>query len=93
MLYAIVPADSALLHGFRPFFGSAVALSIVLASVAIRRRDVAKHQDWMRRAYAIGIGAGTQALTSAARHFNAENRNRNRDGWRLVGEREVPFVR
>ena len=68
-------------------------LSIVLASVAIRRRDVAKHQDWMRRAYAIGIGAGTQALTSAARHFNAENRNRNRDGWRLVGEREVPFVR
>ena len=63
MFYAIVPADSALLHGFRLFFGSAMALSILLGYRAIRRRDVARHQDWMRRAYAIGLGAGTQALT------------------------------
>jgi len=63
MFYAIVPADSALLHGFRLFFGLAMALSIVQGYLAIRRRDVARHQDWMRRAYAIGLGAGTQALT------------------------------
>jgi uncharacterized membrane protein len=63
MFYAIVPADSALLHGFRLFFGSAMAVSIVLGYLAIRRRDVMGHQNWMRRAYAIGIGAGTQALT------------------------------
>ena len=63
MFYAIVPADSALLHGFRLFFGSAMALSILLGYLAIRRRDVAGHQNWMRRAYAIGMGAGTQALT------------------------------
>ena len=63
VFYAIVPADSALLHGFRLFFGSAMALSILLGYRAIRRRDVARHQDWMRRAYAIGLGAGTQALT------------------------------
>ena len=63
MFYAIVPADSALLHAFRLFFGSAMALSIVVGYLAIRRRDVARHQDWMRRAYAIGLGAGTQALT------------------------------
>jgi uncharacterized membrane protein len=63
MFYAIVPADSALLHGFRLFFGSAMALSIVLGYRAIRQRDVARHQAWMRRAYAIGMGAGTQALT------------------------------
>lgn len=63
MFYAIVPADSALLHGFRLFFGAAMAVSIVLGLRAIRRRDVAGHQAWMRRAYAIGMGAGTQALT------------------------------
>ena len=63
LFYAIVPADSALLHGFRLFFGSAMALSIFLGYLAIRRRDVTRHQNWMRRAYAIGLGAGTQALT------------------------------
>ncbi len=63
MYYAIIPADSTLLHGFRLFFGSAMAVSIILGFVAIRRRDVMSHQDWMRRAYAISMGAGTQALT------------------------------
>ncbi len=63
VFYATVPADSPLLHAFRLFFGSAMAVLIVLGTLAIRRRDVAQHQDWMRRAYAIGLGAGTQALT------------------------------
>ena len=63
MFYAIVPADDALLHAFRLFFGSAMVVSIVLGFFAIRRRDVSTHQAWMRRAYAIGQGAGTQALT------------------------------
>jgi uncharacterized membrane protein len=63
MFYAIVPADSPLLHAFRLFFGSAMALSIVWGALAIRRRDVVRHQAWMRRAYAIGMGAGTQAVT------------------------------
>jgi len=63
MFYAIVPADSPLLHAFRLFFGAAMAASIVLGFIAIRERDVAQHQAWMRRAYAIGLGAGTQALT------------------------------
>ena len=63
LFYAIVPADSALLHGFRLFFGSAMALSIVFGYLAIRRREVARHQDWMCRAYAIALAAGTQAVT------------------------------
>ena len=63
MFYAIVPADNWLLHALRLLAGSAMAISIVLGFVAIRRGDVSTHQDWMRRAYAIGIGAGTQALT------------------------------
>jgi uncharacterized membrane protein len=60
--YAIVPADSALLHAFRLFFGSAMAVSIVLGLLEVRRGNIAQHQAWMRRAYAIGLGAGTQAL-------------------------------
>ena len=39
-----------------------MAASLVLGFMAIRRRDVTTHQAWMRRAYALGMGAGTQAL-------------------------------
>ena len=63
IFYAIVPADSALLHAFRIFFGSAMAMSIVLGCLAIWRRAVDRHQNWRLRAYAIGMDAGTQALT------------------------------
>ena len=63
MFYAIVPADSALLHGFRLFFGTFMLISILLGYLAIRRRDVVQHEAWMRRAYAVALGAGTQALT------------------------------
>jgi hypothetical protein len=61
--YAIVPADSPLLHAFRLSFGAAMAASLVVGFLAILRRQVSAHQAWMRRAYAIGQGAGTQALT------------------------------
>lgn len=60
--YDIVPADNALLHGMRLFFGSAMAVSLLLGTSAILRKEVSRHEDWMRRAYAIGLGAGTQAL-------------------------------
>jgi hypothetical protein len=38
-------------------------LSIVLGYSAIRRRDIMQHRAWMVRAYAIGLGAGTQVLS------------------------------
>jgi uncharacterized membrane protein len=62
MTYAIVPADDALLHTFRLLAGSGMAASLVLGYAAIRRGEVERHQGWMRRAYALGQGAGTQAL-------------------------------
>jgi hypothetical protein len=40
-----------------------MAASIVLGLRAIRRRAVATHRAWMARAYALGLGAGTQAFT------------------------------
>ncbi|HVK20577.1 MAG TPA: DUF2306 domain-containing protein [Actinokineospora sp.] len=54
--------DSALLTVFRLGFGSAMAVAIVLSFTAIRRRDIARHRAWMVRAYAIGQGAGSQAV-------------------------------
>ena len=52
-----------LAHVFRLAFGTGMAASIILGFNAIRRRDVARHRAWMARAYALALGAGTQALT------------------------------
>ena len=53
----------ALLYVFRLAFGSSMAACIILGVAAIRRRDVPSHRAWMTRAYALGLGAGTQAFT------------------------------
>lgn len=42
--------------------GSAMLVSIVLGLAAIRRRDFVRHSAWMTRGYAIGVGAGSQAV-------------------------------
>ena len=47
----------------RLVLGTAMAAAIVVAFLAIRRGDVRTHSAWMTRAYAIGLGAGTQLLT------------------------------
>jgi uncharacterized membrane protein len=47
----------------RLVFGMAMLASIVLGLLAVRRRDFKAHGGWMIRAYAIGMGAGTQVLT------------------------------
>jgi len=56
------PLQGSLLFGVRMCVGAAMAASIVIAVVAILRRDVARHEAWMIRAYALGQGAGTQVL-------------------------------
>jgi uncharacterized membrane protein len=55
--------DGEALYLLRLVFGTAMALSIVLAVDAVRRRDFVSHGAWMIRGYAIGLGAGTQVLT------------------------------
>ncbi len=62
LFYPLPAHDGALLGAFRLLFGSMMALAIVLGFIAIRRRDIARHRAWMMRAYAIGMGAGTQAV-------------------------------
>jgi uncharacterized membrane protein len=54
---------SDLLYVLRLLFGSSMVLAILLGFAAIRRRDILQHRAWMTRAYAIGLGAGTQVLT------------------------------
>jgi hypothetical protein len=60
-LYPNLQAE--LLYGFRMLFGSAMVVSIALGLAAILRRDIMRHRAWMIRGYAIGQGAGTQAVT------------------------------
>ena len=53
-----------LLYVLRLVFGSSMVLFIALGFAAIRRRDVAGHRAWMARAYAIGLGTGTQVINA-----------------------------
>lgn len=63
LFYARQPGTGELAFLFRLVFGAGMAASIVLGFSAIRRGDVATHQAWMTRAYAIAVAAGTQAFT------------------------------
>ncbi|MFE4194274.1 DUF2306 domain-containing protein [Paenarthrobacter sp. NPDC056912] len=62
MFYTLPEGDGPALLVLRLIFGSAMVASIILGLFAIRRRDYATHGAWMTRAYAIALGAGTQAL-------------------------------
>jgi uncharacterized membrane protein len=66
LFYALPASDGALLYALRLVFSSAMVMSIILGFIMIRRGDVTGHRAWMLRGYAIGLGAGTQALTLAA---------------------------
>lgn len=61
--YAWPAGDGQVLYIERLVFGTAMVVSICLGLDAIRRRDFTSHGEWMTRAYAIGLGAGTQVLT------------------------------
>jgi Predicted membrane protein (DUF2306) len=63
--YSFPDGNSPLLMAIRLAFGTAMVTSIVLGILAIKRRDFGAHGDWMTRAYALGIAAGTQAVVFA----------------------------
>jgi len=66
LFYSSAAGTGDLLYVFRLLFGSGMVVSIILGFVAIRRGDVLGHRAWLTRAYAIGLGAGTQVLTGMA---------------------------
>jgi len=55
--------DGPVLYAVRLLVGSAMALFLCLGVAAILRRDIPRHQAWMMRSYALGLGAGTQVFT------------------------------
>jgi len=58
------PAGSGeLLYVLRWLAGLGMALCIVVGFAAVRRQDITRHRQWMIRAYALGLGAGTQVFT------------------------------
>lgn len=61
--YPMPAWDGRVVYVLRLVFGSAMLFSIGAGADAARRRDFVAHGEWMRRGYAIGMGAGTQVLT------------------------------
>jgi hypothetical protein len=59
-----LPGDGALLQAIRLVVSSLMVFSIVAGFTAVMRRDFVHHRAWMIRGYAIGQGAGTQAIVS-----------------------------
>ncbi|GIH02506.1 membrane protein [Rhizocola hellebori] len=63
VFYDLPAFDGAAVNAMRLVVGSVMAAAFVLGFAAIRRGDIARHSAWMIRGYALGMGAGTQALT------------------------------
>jgi uncharacterized membrane protein len=63
LFYEAQPGTGDLLYVVRLVVASAMTACLVLGFAAIRRRDIASHRAWMIRAYALGLGAGTQVFT------------------------------
>ncbi len=66
--------DGQLVYLERLLAGSWMLFSIGMGVNAIRIRDFSSHGDWMMRAYAIGLGAGTQVFTHLPWFILAEER-------------------
>ena len=63
LVYEPQPGTGDLLFVLRLLAGGAMAAAIVLGVRAVRAGDLAAHRAWMVRAYALGLGAGTQVFT------------------------------
>lgn len=77
--YDLPATDTALLGVFRVAAGVAMFGSLVAALAAVRARRFGAHGAWMARAYAIGLGAGTQVFTHVA--------------WTAAAGKPTPFER
>lgn len=74
LTYPWAPGDGVGVYGERLVFGTAMLLSVLRGAWVLLRRRYAEHGDWMIRAYAIGLGAGTQVLTHLPWFIVADHR-------------------
>lgn len=63
LTYPWANADGQAVYATRLIFGAGMTLSLILGVTTILNRNIPAHRAWMLRAYAIGMGAGTQVLT------------------------------
>ncbi len=61
--YAWPVYDGFSLYIVRLIVGTGMTWSLIAGYAAVRRGDRKNHRRWMMRAYALGMGAGTQVLT------------------------------
>jgi len=61
--YSGAEFNSLALYWLRIVVGATMIAAILLSVKALRRRNYRQHGVWMIRAYALGLGAGTQVLT------------------------------
>jgi uncharacterized membrane protein len=66
LFYPLPDHDGVVLTVLRLIFGTGMVAFLVVGLLAALRRDFTRHRAWMMRGYAIGLGAGTQALTFAS---------------------------
>jgi len=62
--YDVPPTDTGPVAFSRYVVGGLMLAFIGLGIAAVARREYVAHGSWMIRAYALGMGAGTQVLTS-----------------------------
>jgi hypothetical protein len=60
--YDLPDKDTVVVNGVRYVVGVVMVVSLVLGVRAALRHDFVAHPAWMMRAYALAMGAGTQAL-------------------------------
>jgi len=63
LMYPTEVNTGPLLYWSRALFGLAMAACLGLGLMTIRARNFRAHRAWMIRAYALGLGAGTQVVT------------------------------
>ena len=63
LTYPWANADGEAVYAARLVFGTGMALSLILGVTSAVKRNIPAHKAWMLRAYAIGMGAGTQVVT------------------------------
>ena len=68
LVYPTEANTGPLLYWSRLLFGLAMAACLVLGFLTIRARNLHAHRAWMIRAYALGLGAGTQVVTIGLGH-------------------------
>jgi uncharacterized membrane protein len=68
LVYPTEANTGPLLYWSRLLFGLAMAAFLVLGFLNVRARNFRAHRAWMIRAYALGLGAGTQVVTIGVGH-------------------------